>query len=62
MSKRWNPTWSKLPPVEPVNRSGPAPAPREMPPEERAYRLKQYERTHLAAVLADQDPLTQDEP
>lgn len=50
-SKRWDPVWSKLPPVEPVRPIGPPPAPRELSLEERRYARREYRRTHLEHVL-----------
>jgi hypothetical protein len=57
--KAWNPNWKTLPPVEPW--SGPAPPPRDLSPEEKAHNLRQYERTHLKAVLEHKEA-TQEAP
>lgn len=48
--KKWDPTWASLPPVEPVDRSGPPPS-GDSVLERQPYARRQYERTHLRHVL-----------
>lgn len=52
--KAWDPTWSALPHVEPVQREGLLPA-RELTPGEKLRNRQQYQRMHLDHVLAKQE-------